>query len=131
MKVTHQLGLQGWLETIRGKGGGMRLALPPKKINLGAVVRGVEPDFYIAECLSPQSACTLTGNCGLTAILNNALADFFAHLDHYSLADILPSEGAEGLNAQWVALRRMDKTAAQAAEAKTGAGDKKATKGGA
>ena len=61
MKVTHQLGLQGWLETVRGKGGGMRLAYPPAKINLGAVVRGVEPDFYLADCFSPNSACTLTG----------------------------------------------------------------------
>jgi Rrf2 family nitric oxide-sensitive transcriptional repressor len=112
MKVTHQLGLQGWLETVRGKGGGMRLALPPKKINLGAVVRGVEPDFYMAECFSPASACTLTGQCGLTGILNGALADFFAHLDHYSLADLLPAEGADGLNEQWVALRRIDKAGA-------------------
>lgn len=114
MKVTHQLGLQGWLETVRGKGGGMRLAMPPKKINLGAVVRGVEPDFYMAECFSPSSACTLTGQCGLTGILNRALADFFAHLDSYSLADLLPEGGAEGLNAQWVALKRIDKTAAKA-----------------
>jgi Rrf2 family nitric oxide-sensitive transcriptional repressor len=100
MKVTHQLGLQGWLETVRGKGGGMRLALPPKKINLGAVVRGVEPDFYMAECFSPASACTLTGQCGLTGILNGALAD------------LLPAEGADGLNEQWVALRRIDKAGA-------------------
>ena len=116
MKVTHQLGLQGWLETIRGKGGGMRLAHPPAKINLGAVVRGVEPDFYLADCFAPTSACTLTGNCGLTAILNGALADFFAHLDHYSLADLLPAEGSAALNAQWVALRRVDKVQDKALE---------------
>ena len=45
MKVTHQLGLQGWRETVRGKGGGMRLVHPASTIYLGAVVRGVEPDF--------------------------------------------------------------------------------------
>jgi Rrf2 family nitric oxide-sensitive transcriptional repressor len=110
MKVTHQLGLQGWLETVRGKGGGMRLAHPPSNINLGAVVRGVEPDFYLAECLAPNNACVLSGNCGLTGILSSALAEFFAHLDHYSLADLLPAEGSAGLNAQWVALRRIEKT---------------------
>ena len=87
----------------------MRLAHPPSTINLGAVVRGVEPDFYMAECFSPTSACTLTGQCGLTGILNGALADFFAHLDHYSLADLLPAENSAGLNAQWVELRRVAK----------------------
>ncbi len=116
MKVTHQLGLQGWLETVRGKGGGMRLAHPPAKINLGAVVRGIEPDFYLADCFSPNSSCTLTGHCGLTSILSGALADFFAHLDHYSLADVLPAADSAGLNAQWVALRRADKDTNQDAE---------------
>ena len=94
----------------------MRLAHPPAKINLGAVVRGVEPDFYLAECFAPSNACTLTGSCGLTAILNKALAEFFAHLDHYSLADLLPAEGSASLNAQWVALRRVDKVAEKVAD---------------
>src|SRR5437762_12377457 len=44
MKVTHQLGMAGWLQTVRGKGGGMRLARRPEDINLGAVVRSIEPD---------------------------------------------------------------------------------------
>ena len=123
MKVTHQLGLQGWLETVRGKGGGIRLAHPPAKINLGAVVRGVEPDFYLAECFAPNNACTLTGNCGLTGILNSALADFFAHLDHYSLADLLPAAGAQQLNSAWVELRRVDINADKKAQNKA---DKKA-----
>jgi Rrf2 family protein len=49
MKITHQLGLSGWLETVRGKGGGMRLAAAPADINVGAVVRSIEPDFYLVE----------------------------------------------------------------------------------
>ncbi len=93
MKITHQLGLAGWLETVRGKGGGMRLALAPEAINLGAVVRSVEPDFALVECLNSEghrSQCRLDGRCRLTGIFRGALASFLAHLDAHTLADVLP-----------------------------------------
>lgn len=93
MKITHQLGLAGWLETVRGKGGGMRLAMAPEAINLGAVVRSVEPDFALVECLSPDShasQCRLDGRCRLTGIFRGALEGFLAHLDAHTLADVLP-----------------------------------------
>jgi Rrf2 family nitric oxide-sensitive transcriptional repressor len=90
MKVTHQLGLAGWLETVRGKGGGMRLAAAPADINLGDVVRSMEPDFSLVECLTTGNSCTLTGSCRLTGILGEALQGFMAHLDRHSLADLLP-----------------------------------------
>ncbi len=91
MKVTHQLGLAGWLETVRGKGGGMRLALPPADINLGAVVRSIEPDFYLVDCMAENSACTLMGSCKLTGIMRGALQSMMQHLDAYTLADLLPA----------------------------------------
>ena len=94
MKVTHQLGLTGWIETVRGKGGGMRLAHAPKDIGLGAVVRSVEPDFFMVECFSTGNACVLTGDCKLTAVIEGALRGFMAHLDAHSLADILPDNPA-------------------------------------
>lgn len=90
MKVTHQLALGGWLVTVRGKGGGLRLAQPPEEINLGAVVRGIEPDFFLVECFASGSACTLTGHCRLTGVLQNALQGFMDGLDRHTLADILP-----------------------------------------
>ena len=91
MKVTHQLALAGWLDTVRGKGGGMRLAQPPADIRLGAVVRSVEPDFRLVECLTdtPRTGCTLEGRCRLTAIVDGALQAFLAHLDGHTLADLL------------------------------------------
>lgn len=97
MKVTHQLGLAGWIETVRGKGGGMRLAHAPKDIPLGAVVRSMEPDFFMVECFSPGNACVLTGECKLTGVIEGALHSFMADLDRHSLADILPtaSQAAE------------------------------------
>ena len=91
MKVTHQLALQGWLETVRGKGGGMRLAREPDQINLGELVRSVEPDFALVECLGVGDVCSLSGNCGLTEVFSDALDAFMARLDAVTLADVLPS----------------------------------------
>lgn len=90
MKVTHQLAVAGWLVTVRGKGGGLRLARPAGEINLGAVVRDIEPDFFLVECFASGSACTLTGRCRLTGVLQNALQGFMDGLDRHTLADILP-----------------------------------------
>lgn len=92
MKVTHQLGLAGWIETVRGKGGGMRLAHAPKDIGLGAVVRSVEPDFFMVECFSTANSCILSGDCKLTAVVEGALQSFMNYLDAKSLADILSDD---------------------------------------
>ena len=92
MKITHRLAQAGWIETIRGKNGGMRLARPPAEICLGAVVRDMENDLAIVACLGGQNPeCILVGHCGLTGIMQGALDKFLAHLDSYSLADILPA----------------------------------------
>jgi Rrf2 family nitric oxide-sensitive transcriptional repressor len=90
MKITHQLAVAGYLETVRGKGGGMRLAVPPKQVNLGAVVRRVEPDFALVECFAASNGCVLTGYCRLAGIFAGALDGFLGHLDRYSLADLVP-----------------------------------------
>ncbi|MEX8517003.1 MAG: Rrf2 family transcriptional regulator [Leptothrix sp. (in: b-proteobacteria)] len=90
MKITHQLGLGGWIETVRGKGGGMRLARAPADINLGAVVRSVESDFCLVECFSSGNHCVLTRQCRLAQVFSGALQSFLQHLDGYTLADLLP-----------------------------------------
>ncbi|MCC2594821.1 Rrf2 family transcriptional regulator [Pusillimonas sp. MFBS29] len=90
MKITHRLAQRGWLETIRGKNGGMRLAHPPEEINLGAVVRDTENDLALVECFLEGSSCTLSGQCNLTAIIEGALQKFMQHIDQYTLADIIP-----------------------------------------
>ena len=94
MKITHRLALGGWIETVRGKGGGMRLALEPERINLGDVVRSVEPDFALVECFATGSACALTGRCGLAGVLQGALLAFMRHLDGHTLADLMPGGAA-------------------------------------
>lgn len=90
MKITQQLALGGWLETTRGRGGGIRLARPPAEIPIGAVVRTMEPDFFIVECFSSGHSCMLHGSCELTGIMDGALRSFMEYLDSHTLADVLP-----------------------------------------
>lgn len=91
MKVVHQLGVFGVVETIRGRSGGLRLARPAKEINIGAVVRFTESDFYMAACFDPDgAACGLHGACGLKKVLVDATAAYLAVLDSTTLADLLP-----------------------------------------
>jgi Rrf2 family nitric oxide-sensitive transcriptional repressor len=90
MKVTHQLARGGWLVTVRGKGGGLRLARRPEEVNLGAVVRGIATNFFLVECFASGSTCTLTGHCRLTGVLQGALQGFMAGPDRHTLAGILP-----------------------------------------
>ena len=96
MKITHQLGLGGWIETVRGKGGGMRLAREPEQINLGELVRSIEPDFMLVECMAGGGACTLTAQCGLTGVFSGALDAFMKQLDSHTLADVLPKASPGG-----------------------------------
>ncbi len=91
MKVTLLLGRHGWITTTRGRGGGIALACAPAEINLGRVVRDLEPGFDLVECFSVESRCTLTGGCRLTGVFEGALREFLGHLDGYTLADIVPA----------------------------------------
>lgn len=90
--VVHQLGLKGYIETTRGKGGGFRLARSPELIRIGDVVRDMETGFELAECFRPgESACRLMPGCALKGILAEAGHAFLASLDRYTLADLLPA----------------------------------------
>lgn len=95
MKVTHRLSQHGWLQTVRGKNGGMRLAKAPEDIVLGSVLRDTESDLALVECMGEKNSCTLSGACNLTGIVHGALQAFLQHLDQYTLADILPQAPAD------------------------------------
>lgn len=88
MKVTHMLGKTGWVDTVRGRNGGMRLAVHPSTLKLGTLVRRLESDFALVECFGEDNRCVLTGGCELAAVLARALQAFLEELDRYSLADI-------------------------------------------
>jgi Rrf2 family nitric oxide-sensitive transcriptional repressor len=101
MKVVHQLGVHGYVKSVRGKNGGLSLAKPAEALAIGAVVRDTETDIALAECFQKGGACRIAPACRLTGILREAADAFFAVLDKYTLADLLlrPSklEGLLGL----------------------------------
>ncbi len=88
MKVVTSLVKGGFLVSVRGKGGGLRLADDPEKINIGAVVRHLEP-MQVVECMGDNNECLITPSCRLTGIITGAIKAFFNHLDQYSLQDLL------------------------------------------
>ncbi len=94
MKVVHFLGQQGYIQTLRGKSGGIRLARPASQINLGQLVRATEVNTALVECFSPDtSECCIAPACALRGILQRSLRAFYAVLDEYTLADILRNRG--------------------------------------
>lgn len=90
MKVVHRLATHGYIVTVRGKGGGMRLARRPERINLGDVVRDTEENMDIAECFEAGAqSCALLPACVLRSILIEARKSFLATLDLYQLSDLI------------------------------------------
>lgn len=95
MKVSQQLGRNGYVKTIRGRTGGLQLAHDPADINIGDVVRLMEEDFQIVECFTTGiSKCVITKSCGLSGILHTALDAWLAVLDQYTLADTISKPAA-------------------------------------
>jgi Rrf2 family nitric oxide-sensitive transcriptional repressor len=90
--VVHQLARFGVIESVRGKGGGIRLAHEPEAIRLGQIVRASEGSAPIVECLSDDAAtCRIAPACRLTNILVHAFDALYAALDDYTLADLVRS----------------------------------------
>ena len=90
MKVVQHLAGKGYVESVRGKGGGIRLARKPEFINLGDVVRNCEQNVAIVECFDPiNTQCPLLPACVLRSALNEATNNFFTTLDRYSVADLV------------------------------------------
>lgn len=89
-KVVHYLGQHGYIETVRGKGGGIKLALSPEVIQVGVLVRDTEKNSLLVECFSlGHCHCKIVPTCQLTGILQEAQQAFFQVLDRYSLNDLI------------------------------------------
>lgn len=90
MKVVHQLGVAGYVETVRGRGGGLRLAKPSASIGLGEVIRRTEPDMAIVSCFKPvNEPCAIRPSCVLKTALEEARDAFVGVLDGYTLQDLI------------------------------------------
>ncbi|MFD1331212.1 Rrf2 family transcriptional regulator [Methylopila musalis] len=99
MKVVHELGKAGYVETLRGRSGGVRLARAPETITIGEVVRRMEDGFDLVDCPS----CPINGACGVQGLLAEATAAFLAVLDRRTLASV--TGGPSGLRAVLAALK--------------------------
>ncbi|MDO8360816.1 MAG: Rrf2 family transcriptional regulator [Devosia sp.] len=109
MKVVHRLGQAGYIQTVRGRSGGMRLARDAGAIGLGDLIRFTEPDMTIVPCFDAgDQSCPLRNACRLRRALDRARQAFLAVLDEYTLADLtsapVPMRALLGL-AEWPANR--------------------------
>ncbi len=90
VKVVFRLSQLGYLHTLRGKGGGIRLANDPSKLSVGKLVRQTEPDYALVECFQERDClCVIEPACVLKGALRAALEAFFEALDGYTLADLI------------------------------------------
>lgn len=89
MKVVHHLAKSGFVTSVRGKGGGIRLARPAEEIRLGTVIRQTEGTAAIVECLGEESRCNLVPACKLKKILVDAFSVLYQELDRHTLADLV------------------------------------------
>jgi Rrf2 family transcriptional regulator, nitric oxide-sensitive transcriptional repressor len=93
-KAAAELCRLGYLEPVRGRAGGVRLAKRPEHIRIGAVIRQTEVGAPLVECFGEaNSACPLVPACQLRRALQEAHAAFFAVLDRYTLADLIAAPG--------------------------------------
>jgi len=89
MKVVNDLGQKGYLDTVRGRNGGIRLMRKPRDINIGQVVRDTEEQLAIIGCLEGKGYCPIQRVCVLRGVLSDATEAFLAVLDAHTLADLI------------------------------------------
>ncbi len=94
-KAGQLLSREGYVEAVRGRGGGMRLATDPSEISIGAVLRVTEAGTGLVECMRPgETQCILARCCGLAPILSDAGEQFYRALDGRMLSEALPGQRA-------------------------------------
>ncbi|SDE73438.1 transcriptional regulator, BadM/Rrf2 family [Priestia aryabhattai B8W22] len=93
IKIIHQLGQFGYIETIRGRNGGIKLAKAPKEINIGEVVSRTEEDFHIVDYFQQcGDYCATSPSCKLKYALHEALQSFLEILNRYTLEDLVQNK---------------------------------------
>jgi Rrf2 family transcriptional regulator, iron-responsive regulator len=100
-KILQALTKSGFIETVRGRSGGIRLKHPAEEMRLGDVIRRVEDNFDLVECFEAgETQCPLITSCGMSEALKEALDAFFAVLDRYSIADLTDKQRNIGILAR-------------------------------
>ncbi|MCM2296616.1 Rrf2 family transcriptional regulator [Rhodoferax sp.] len=116
MKIVMDLASLGWLETTRGRGGGLRLLKAPGSLSLGEIVRQTESDMDMVECFDKHlNTCRLDGFCRLKGIVKKASRGFIEALNAYTVADLLePTSAARTFKGQLphlIPLKKLQKEA--------------------
>lgn len=97
MKVVQQLGEHGWVETVRGRNGGLRLAKQTSALTVGEIVRATESDFALVSCFPGQQgesrACVIAPHCRLRGAFEAARNAFLAELDRYTIGEVAEPQG--------------------------------------
>ncbi|MEG0014662.1 MAG: Rrf2 family transcriptional regulator [Cellulosilyticaceae bacterium] len=89
-KVIHKLGTTDYVISLKGRGGGLKLGLPPEAINLGEVLKVTEDNLILVECLGDGGHCTYAvKGCKLKGIISQSLDKFVEEFGQYSLKDIM------------------------------------------
>ncbi len=95
VKAAHQMVQIGYLTSVRGRSGGIRLAMAPEEIIVGQVVRHTEGDLDLVECFNPDiNTCPLMEVCELSQTMKRARDAFLDVLDQKTLADITRNHNA-------------------------------------
>ena len=92
VKIVHRLSQLGYIETVPGRNGGIKLAQTPSQINIADVIIKMESGFKIAECFELENHCNITPICELKGILKEGLNSFIKSIEKYTLADVLPQK---------------------------------------
>lgn len=92
MKVAQRLTAEGFVEGVRGRSGGLKLARPASDLNVGSIMRIMEDTGAFVECFdAATNSCVVTPACGLRHALAGALEAFARHLDQFTIADLVPN----------------------------------------
>ncbi len=90
VKVVNFLAKLGYLETKRGRNGGIVLGMQPEQIKVGMLIRRTENSPFIVECFDPKTnRCPVNGMCRLKGVLGEAVQAYYATLDRYTLHDLV------------------------------------------
>ncbi len=92
MKVVQRLGELGWIDTVRGRNGGLRLNQRSLALTIGQVVPATEGDFAIVGCFPREGAeprsCVIEPQCRLKHVFESARGAFLAELDRHTLGEL-------------------------------------------
>lgn len=99
-KVVHHLARLGYIRSIRGIGGGLELARSPDEITVGEIVRAVEGNVHLLECIGMEDVCVIQKHCKLRTVLDRAERIQFDYLDTVRLSDVLPFGLPESVSKQ-------------------------------